>query len=203
MNDFEQALVAFLGEERLKKIRTVKVGIAGAGGIGSNCALNLVRSGFNNLKIIDFDKIEYSNLNRQFYFYHQVGCSKVKTLKENLLSINPNLKIEILNIKLDEKNAAEIFADCDVVIEAFDKVLYKKILVEEFANSIKLLIAVSGIAGWDDVDDIKVHKIKDNFFIVGDLVTEVSNDKPPISPKVNVAAAKMANLVLKFAADGR
>lgn len=199
MNDFEQALVTYIGENSLKKFQSVKVGIAGAGGIGSNCAFNLVRSGFKNLKIIDFDNIEYTNINRQFYFYNQVGRCKVEVLKDNLLLINPDLNIETENIKLDENNAEYIFCDCDVVIEAFDKVFYKRILVEEFANSNKLLIAVSGIAGWDNIDDIKVHKIKDKFYVVGDLVTGISKDNPPVSPKVNVAAAKMANLVLEFA----
>src|SRR5690554_2921117 len=109
MNKFEEALVSYIGEERLKKIQSVKIGIAGAGGLGSNCAFNLVRSGFNNLVIADYDKIEYTNLNRQFFFYEQVGKHKVEVLKENLLLINPDLKIQTYNQKIEEHNIKYIF----------------------------------------------------------------------------------------------
>ena len=59
MNEFEKALVSYIGEEKLRKIQSVKIGIAGAGGLGSNCAFNLVRSGFNKLLIVDYDRVEY------------------------------------------------------------------------------------------------------------------------------------------------
>ena len=62
----------------------MKIGIAGVGGIGSNVALNLVRSGVMQLKLIDFDRVEPGNLNRQFYFADQIGLFKVEALKINL-----------------------------------------------------------------------------------------------------------------------
>lgn len=198
MNNFEKALLSYIGEENIRKIQSVKVGLAGAGGIGSNCALNLVRSGFKNLKIVDFDCVEYSNLNRQFYFFHQIGAVKVEALKENLFRINPDLTLEISNEKIEEHNVGNIFSDCNIVVEAFDKVTYKKLLVEAYANSNKLLVAISGIAGWGNSDKIKIHKIKDNFYVVGDMSTEVSRENPPISPRVNIAAAKLADTILNY-----
>ncbi|NLZ48779.1 MAG: sulfur carrier protein ThiS adenylyltransferase ThiF [Clostridiales bacterium] len=198
MNEFEKALVSYIGEEKLRKIQSVKIGIAGAGGLGSNCAFNLVRSGFNKLLIVDYDRVEYSNLNRQFFFYKQVGKYKVEVLKENLLLINPDLKIQTYNLKIEENNIKHIFRDCDIIVEAFDKAVYKKMLVESYINSGKLLVAASGLAGWGNSDEIKVHQIKENFYVIGDLTSEVGKESPPISPRVNIAAAKQADVILNY-----
>lgn len=197
MNQFEKALASYIGEECLGKIQAVKIGIAGAGGLGSNCAVNLVRSGFKNLVIVDFDIIEYTNLNRQFYFGNQVGMAKVDALKENLLLINPGLNIQSLSMKLEESNISGIFSECDVVVEAFDKAIYKKMIAEAYLDSDKLLVTASGLAGWGKSDDIRIHRIKDTFFIVGDLVSDVEKSAP-MSPRVNIAAAKQADIILNY-----
>lgn len=196
MNQFEQALERYLTPVQLGKIRAVKVGIAGAGGLGSNCAHMLIRTGFRCFRIIDFDILDYSNLNRQFYFADQVGTAKVQQLKENLLRINPDAGIEIGSEKITVENAARIFADCDVVVEAFDRPEYKKMIVETYLPTGKFIVAASGLAGWGNSDRIKVHKIKDNFYIVGDLETAIGPGCPPLAPCVHIAAAKQADLIL-------
>lgn len=196
-NLFEEALAKALGEENLAKIQQVTVGIAGAGGLGSNCAVNLVRSGFINFIIVDFDVIEPSNLNRQFYFYNQIGKPKVETLQANLLSINPNLQLKILQQRIEETNVAAIFETCHIVVEAFDQSKYKKMIVEQYIQSDKFIVSASGIAGWANSDDIITHKIKENLYIVGDLSSEAGKDLPPCAPRVSIAAAKQANLVLQ------
>lgn len=104
----------------------MKIGIAGAGGIGSNVAVHLVRSGIESIKIIDFDKVEKSNLNRQFYFYDQIGMYKSEAVKLNLERIGSSTKIESVNIKIEAENIEELFNDCDIVVEAFDKKSIKK-----------------------------------------------------------------------------
>ncbi|MDF2633598.1 MAG: thiamine biosynthesis protein ThiF [Pelosinus sp.] len=196
-NLFEKALEIAIGEENLEKIQQITVGIAGAGGLGSNCAVNLVRSGFVNFILADFDVIEYSNLNRQFYFYNQIGKSKVETLRDNLLKINPNLQIKILLQKIEENNIASMFEKCHIIVEAFDQAKYKKMIVEEYIQSDKFIVSASGIAGWADSDNIKTHKIKENLYVVGDLSSEVGADLPPCAPRVSIAAAKQANLILQ------
>jgi sulfur carrier protein ThiS adenylyltransferase len=201
MNSFEQGLINYITAEKLKKIQSVKIGIAGAGGLGSNCAFNLVRSGFKNFMIVDFDLIEPSNLDRQFYFYDQIGKPKVEALGQNLKLINPDINITALVEKLDEKNIKNVFLDCDIVVEAFDRAECKKMMVEEYINSNKFLISASGLAGWGNSDAIKIHKIKEKFYIVGDLETGVSEDKPPISPRVNIAAAKQADVILTYVVE--
>lgn len=198
MNKFEQQLIVLLGKENLEKIQNTRVGIAGSGGLGSNCAFNLVRSGFKKLVLVDFDRLDYSNLNRQFYFYGQVGRLKVQLLQENLMKINPDLEIRSVNDKLTVDKLSGIFNDCQVIVEALDNVAGKKMLVEHFLNDSRLLVTASGLAGWGNSDQIISRKINENSFLVGDLQNEASVDCPPISPRVNIAAAKQADIVLDY-----
>jgi sulfur carrier protein ThiS adenylyltransferase len=199
MNRFESALLEYWGKDRFDQIRKMKIGIAGAGGLGSNCAGNLVRSGFRKLVICDFDTVEASNLNRQFYFLDQLGTPKVEALAKNLLRINPSLDLEMIVIKIGEDNAPDYFSSCDVVVEAFDCPLSKKILAEAYAATGKFYVSASGIAGWGNSDDIVTRKINGNFHLVGDFKTEATKLCPPCSPRVNIAAAKQADLILAWA----
>jgi sulfur carrier protein ThiS adenylyltransferase len=198
VNCFEKALAASLGAQNLVKMQKVKIGIAGAGGLGSNCAVFLVRCGFKKFKIVDYDFVEHSNLNRQFFFAAQVGVLKVAALKENLLMINPALEIEALPEKIGRENIHSIFCDCDVIVEALDLPHYKKMIVESYLRSGKLLVAASGIAGWGKSDGIKVHRVKNNFYLIGDLVSEAKLKCPALAPRVNVAAAKQADIILEY-----
>ncbi|MDO7788093.1 sulfur carrier protein ThiS adenylyltransferase ThiF [Desulforamulus aquiferis] len=198
MGQLEIALTKFFGEEGLALIQSKRIGIAGAGGLGSNCAQMLVRCGFRKLTLVDFDKIEMSNLNRQFFFMSQVGQSKVEALKKNLLDINPDLEIKLFENKIEPANVAQFFIDCDAVIEALDSPVYKRLVVETYLGGGKLVVAASGLAGWGQRDQIKTHRIKDDFFVVGDLVTEVDENSPPVAPGVVLAAAKQADVVLSY-----
>lgn len=198
MNNFEKSLGKYFSENELKKIQSVKIGIAGAGGLGSNCAMNLVRSGFKKLKIIDFDKVEASNLNRQFYFQNQVHEKKVIALKHNLQKINFEIEVEAIVAKLNEQNLNEYFEDCEIVIEAFDKAEMKKLLVEKLLPFKRMIVSASGLAGYGNSDLIKVHHVKENLIVIGDLDSEVSAEKMPYSPKINIVAAKQADVVLEY-----
>ena len=198
MNNFEKGLNRYLSTEIISRLQKIKIGIAGAGGLGSNCANMLVRSGFSKLKIIDHDTLDLSNLNRQFYFLHQVGLPKVEAIAENLKLINPDIEIQTIQVKFEEHNAKEFFADCDVIVEAFDQPEYKKLIIETYLDSGKLLVAASGLAGWGNSDEIKVHKIKDSFYLIGDLISAVSPECPPLAPKVAIAAAKQADIILSY-----
>jgi len=172
----------------------MKIGILGAGGIGSNVAVNLVRSGVSNIKIADFDKLDLSNLNRQFYFHDQIGRSKVEMLKENLERIAPDLKIEIIDRKIEKNNVKELFDDCDILVEAFDKKEYKKLMIEEFHSSNKLIVSASGIAH-HDIDNILTKKFGKNIYVVGDFKKGIEEYKT-YSPKVLIVASIMANIVM-------
>jgi sulfur carrier protein ThiS adenylyltransferase len=198
MNPLEEGLIKFLGPDRLARIQKTKVGIAGAGGLGSNCAVNLVRLGIKRLVMVDYDRVEASNLNRQFYFADQIGRLKVEALRDNLLRINPDLELTVIPAKIEKTNLGEFFTDCQVVIEAFDQAEYKQLLIEHWVGTGALLVAASGLAGWENIDAVVCRWIHSNFCLVGDLVSEVSDQYPPLAPRVNVAAAKEANAVLEW-----
>jgi sulfur carrier protein ThiS adenylyltransferase len=198
VNQLEAALAEQLGGSQLQKLQSVKLGIAGAGGLGSNCAACLVRSGFKQLVLVDFDVVEPSNLNRQFYFWDQVGMVKVEALRVNLLRINPDLELIVKSQEITAANLDECFGDCQVVVEAVDRPEMKRLLVEHFWHAGKLVVAASGLAGWDDADQLITRQIKSNVYLVGDQVTAVGQNQPPLAPRVNIAAAKEANVVLKW-----
>jgi sulfur carrier protein ThiS adenylyltransferase len=198
MNEFEKGIVKYMDGDTLKKVQSVRIGIAGAGGLGSNCASSLVRSGFKKFTIADFDKVDHSNLNRQFYFLDQVGADKADALKVNLQKINPDLDIESRALVLDDKNIDAVFKDCGIVVEAFDRPECKSMLVKCLLKKKKLIVTASGLAGYSNTDEIKVKRIKENLVMVGDLKEGVSASRPPLAPRVNVAAAKQADVVLSF-----
>jgi sulfur carrier protein ThiS adenylyltransferase len=197
MESFKDNLIRKFGKDYLDKVSKARVGLAGAGGLGSNCALNLVRSGLKKLTIIDFDIIIPSNLDRQFYFLDQVGLNKVEALKINLLRVNLDLEIKAVVKKIDKGNIKALFSDCDIVVECFDRAEDKKMLVEELVGSGKFIVAVSGVGGIGLSDEIQAHQLKENLVLVGDLKSDISRN-PPISPRVNIAAAKQADLVLTY-----
>jgi sulfur carrier protein ThiS adenylyltransferase len=169
------------------------IGIAGAGGIGSNVAVNLVRSGVDHLKIVDFDRVESSNLNRQFYFHDQIGRFKVEALQENLKRIRPAVRIEALAERIDTANCQHIFLDCDLIVEGFDRQADKKMLVEQFAGS-RIVVSACGIAG-SDLAAIRTRQLG-NCTIAGDFVTDCV-DAPLFAHKVTTVANYMTQCILQ------
>jgi len=188
----------FYTNDQIKKIRKCCIGIAGAGGIGSNCASILVRCGFQNLVLADFDQVSLSNLNRQTYTCKDLGRNKVECLKETLLSINPDLHIEAHACKIDRKNVHKIFDHCNIIAEAFDDPECKSMIVEEFISSGKMVVAISGIGGYGNSDRLVTRKMRENFYIVGDGLSEVGEKIKPFAPVVVIAAAKQADLILSY-----
>jgi len=170
------------------------------GGLGSNCALNLVRVGFRNLTLVDFDLIDYSNLDRQFYFSDQVGQNKTLAIEANLRRINPDIDIKAITVKVNKGNIGELFKDCPIVAECFDKAENKSMLVVELLRLGKFTVSVSGVGGIGSSDDIKIKHLKKNFVLIGDLKSDISS-KPAISPRVNIAAAKQADAILEYVID--
>lgn len=199
MNDImEQGLYKYLKSTELEKIKNTKILIAGSGGLGSNAAMMLVRCGFEQLTLIDYDDIEPSNLNRQYFFSDQVGQAKVIALQENLLRINPNLKLTIIKDKLNIDNVNTFIENQDIILEAFDDVNAKKTIVEACHNFSKYIIAVSGLAGVGNSDNIIVRRINSKFYIVGDFKSDINLNLPPMAPRVMIAAAKQVDIILSI-----
>ena len=176
-------------------LEAARVGIAGAGGLGSNCAMHLVRAGVRHLTVVDFDVVNESNLNRQFFFRDQLGLKKVEALKANLLRIDPDADIRSVDLRLDAASALKTFADCDIVVEAFDVVEAKAMLVAALAPSGKRIVTASGLAGWGRSNAMQVRRMG-NIVAVGDGETAVGDNAAPASPRVGIAAAMQANSVV-------
>ena len=177
-----------------------RVGIAGAGGLGSNCAAALARSGVGILVIVDFDVIEEANLNRQYYFTDQIGMNKTFALKENISRINPGTFVIIHQEKLDRGNISQIFSGCDIIVEAFDSSLMKEMLIETVQVEMPgiPLIVGSGMAGWGKTNDLRYRKIDDTLYVCGDESTEVSDSLPPLASRVAIVANMQANVVIEL-----
>ncbi len=177
-----------------------RVGIAGTGGLGSNCAAALARCGIGTLVISDFDIVERSNLSRQFYFTDQIGMMKTIALRENLLRIRPELTVIALVEKLNRDNIPVIFKDCHVIVEAFDSAEMKETLIEtvqEYLPGIPLVVG-SGMAGWGNSNLIKVRKLDSTLYVCGDEISEASDDLPPLAPRVGIVACMQANTVIEI-----
>jgi sulfur carrier protein ThiS adenylyltransferase len=174
-----------------------KIFIAGAGGLGSNVALNLIRSGAKNLTIADYDIIEESNLNRQFFFLEQVGKLKSDCLSQNLKKIIPDIEVNVINKQLTSDNFSKyITTEYDIVFECFDSASSKAELIEFVLTTLNKtpIIGVSGISELSDYTSIKVKKFTENLTIVGDFGSSLPNDKTLSPIKVNLIASIQAEV---------
>jgi sulfur carrier protein ThiS adenylyltransferase len=151
------------------------IGIAGLGGLGSNVAVSLVRSGVGKLIIADYDRVEPSNLNRQFYFLGDIGKKKTDALSVYLKGINPGVILETIYLKLSRSNVCEIFKNTDLLIEAFDKAEEKAWLIETWNDCFptKPIIVASGLAGYGKTEMLTIER-SGNIYICGDGKSESS-----------------------------
>jgi adenylyltransferase/sulfurtransferase len=113
-----------VGIKGQEKIKQGKILIIGAGGLGSPAALYLAAAGVGTIGIVDFDKVEENNLQRQIiHSTKNIGTLKTESAKNTVKELNPNIIINLHNVKLDSKNALEIMKDYDVVIDGSDNFL--------------------------------------------------------------------------------
>jgi sulfur carrier protein ThiS adenylyltransferase len=178
------------------------VGVAGAGGLGSNCAASLLRAGVRRLVIADFDTVTRTNLDRQYYFLSQVGRFKVEALKETLLAIDPEAQIDIHVLRVDPIIAERIFAGCDVIVEAFDDAEEKVMLIETCLRAFPEthIVAASGLAGVGNFEAIRVIH-RGRLHICGDFESETSPLSPPVAPRVGIVANLQADTALQLILD--
>lgn len=223
MEDINKIFEIYFDKKQIKKIRDSKILIIGCGGLGSNISNILIRTGFINLTIVDFDIVELKNLNRQQYLCSDIGKPKVYVLKNNLLKINPKAKIKALNKKINEQELKKIIKKLnpDIIVEAVDKEYAKIMIFETAMETNKILITASGLAGYGDVENIKVIR-RDKYTIIGDLVSrcgccnecykekkdcldkliEKGECKMPLAPKVITVASMQADEVLRRVLKG-
>ena len=182
-----------------KKLKKTRVCILGLGGLGSNVAILLARSGIGFLKLVDFDTIEASNLNRQQYRVSHIGMKKTEAMKSIIREINPFVEVDILDIKVDRENIYSIVGDIEIVIEAFDRAETKAMILEELlTDKNKIVVSASGMAGLGSANEIVTRKIKDNFYLIGDNYSDYEEYSGIMSTRVMICAAHQANMVLRL-----
>ena len=182
-----------------KKLKKAKVCILGLGGLGSNVAVLLARSGIGYLKLIDFDVVEASNLNRQQYRISHIGIKKIEAIKTIIKEINPFVEIDTFDIKVDRENILSVVEDIEIVVEAFDRAETKAMAIEELlTNKNKIVISASGMAGLGSANEVITRKIKENFYLIGDNYSDYEEYSGIMSTRVMLCAAHQANMVLRI-----
>lgn len=189
-------------EELRRKAAAAEVAVCGLGGLGSHVALALARSGVGRLILMDFDRVEASNLWRQHYKPGQLGRYKTEALMENILEIAPDLKITTITQRLTEENLAELLPSADIICEAFDQPEAKAMLVNGVLElrPQSYLIAASGLAGLGPANMIQSRKIGRRFYLCGDGVSEAAGSMPLSAPRVMLCAAHQALAALRIIA---
>ena len=183
-----------------EKMKQAHVGIAGLGGLGSNVAAALARSGVGRLTIADFDVVELSNINRQLYTLKNIGMKETDALTEMLHEINPFCRIDAHSVRVDESSCIEIFGECDIVCEAFDlpeqKAMLVNTIMERFPE--KHIVSGSGMAGFGRANDIRTRRITDKFTLCGDGVTDVSGGEGLSASRVIICAGHQASRIVEI-----
>ena len=187
-----EGLSRYLGNEELSRLAAPRIGFAGCGGIGSNAALMLARSGVRRFLLVDHDTVDASNLNRQQFMPRDVGRPKAEALRDRLLELDPELDVDARVKKLTEQNADRYVPLADIWVEAFDAPECKRFLVERVMMAGKRVVSASGLGGWGG-PPMRRRELG-LLTLVGDFTTDVA-DHAPFAPRVTEAAALMADTV--------
>ncbi len=182
------------------KLSAAKVAVCGLGGLGSVVAVALARAGIGQLHLIDFDRVDLSNLNRQQYALCDLGRPKPEALRDEILRFSPYCKIRIDFVRLTEKNTQALLAEDDYICEAFDAAEEKAMLTNCVLTELpgKYLIGASGMAGFGDSNEIVTRKITPCYYLCGDGVSEICEGYGLMAPRVMICAAHQANMILRL-----
>lgn len=200
-----EALNIRYGEDLQNKISAARVAVCGLGGLGSNIAIALARAGVGHLHLIDFDRVDLTNLNRQQYAVGQLGQYKTDALRETLSLISPYCDVTCDTIQVTEENLPDLLKAEDYICEAFDRAEAKAMLVsgvlEHFPE--KYLVAGSGLAGLGSANTIQTRRVSQRFYLCGDGTSDSSVGLGLVASRVLVCAAHEANMILRLIAGER
>lgn len=185
-----------------KRFEAASVAICGLGGLGSNIAVALARAGVGRLHLIDFDRVELSNINRQQYAPDQIGLYKTEALADTIGRIAPCVRLTTDTVRMTVDNAGGLLQDEDIICEAFDSAEDKAMLVDHVLARMpdKYIVAGSGMAGLSSANTIKTRKITDRFYLCGDGVSDIADGMALFAPRVMICAAHQAQMVLRIIA---
>ena len=198
--ELERAFDARFPPEVQEKLRRARVAVAGLGGLGSNIAVMLARSGVGHLFLVDFDRVDVTNLNRQMYLIPHLGMTKCGAMEQIIGQISPYLDIRTRVIRVTEENAAGLFAEYPIVCEAFDRADQKAMLVGTLLRSCPqtTLVSGSGMAGFGDANRIRTERKLSRLYLCGDQQTDIGDGMGLMAPRVAVCAGHMANKVIQL-----
>ena len=201
-NQWMDALIARHGLDLHKRFSSATVAVCGLGGLGSNIAIALARAGIGKLLLIDFDRVDITNLHRQQYKANQIGRYKAGALAENLLEIAPYTEIQAVTTMVTEENLSSLLRNADIVCEAFDNAQSKAMLVNGVLEQLPhcYLVAASGMSGMDTPNTIQTRRVTKRFYLCGDEVSDVADTIGLVAPRVMLCAAHQAHTVLRILA---
>ena len=201
-DEWNKALIARHGQELHDRFSSATAAICGLGGLGSNIAIALARAGIGRLILVDFDRVDITNLHRQQYKAEQIGEYKTEALAANLLEISPYTEVKGATEKVTEDNFLELLEGADIVCEAFDNAEAKAMLVNGVLQKLPecYLVAASGMAGMGSPNRIETRRITDRFYLCGDGVSDVEETMGLVAPRVMLCAAHQAQTVLRILA---
>ena len=202
-DEWIKALTERHGKELQQAFSSATVAICGLGGLGSNIAISLARAGIGKLILIDFDRVDITNLHRQQYKAEQIGMYKTVALAKNLGEIAPYISLEIHTERITEDNVLTLLKDADIICEAFDDAECKAMLTEIVLTEMrdKYLVAASGMAGLYDANRIKTRKVTSRFYLCGDEESDVADGIGLVSSRVMICAAHQAHTALRILAN--
>ena len=201
-DEWKKALEERHGKELQQAFSSATVAICGLGGLGSNIAIALARAGIGKLILIDFDRVDITNLHRQQYKAYQIGMYKTDALAQNLREINPYIGLEAHIERITEDNATALLQGADIICEALDDAECKATLTNTVLSELpdKYLVAASGMAGMGTVNSIRTRRITSRFYLSGDEASDVSDGIGLVAPRVALCAAHQAHTVLRIIA---
>ena len=200
----KEQILAALNErhspEKQSLLSSAHVAVAGLGGLGSNIAVMLARSGVGQLLLVDYDVVDVTNLNRQMYYIQHIGKPKAQALPEILYQINPYSNYQSCSVKVTERNVHELFSQYPIVCEAFDAPDQKAMLVREVLTQCPNTTVVSGngMAGYGDINEIQTSRKMRHLYVCGDQHTDVGEGIGLMDPRVAACAAHEANKVIQL-----
>ena len=201
--EWNKALEERHGKELHTVFSSATVAVCGLGGLGSNIAIALARAGIGKLILIDFDRVDITNLHRQQYKADQIGMYKTDALADNLREIALYIELEAHTERITEENVVPLLSDADIICETFDDAECKAMLTNTVLTEMrdKYLVAASGMAGLHDANSIKTRKVTSKFYLCGDEESDVADGIGLVSSRVMICAAHQAHTVLRILAN--
>lgn len=165
MTDFYKRTEALLGADKIAKLKTCRVAVFGAGGVGSAAIEGLVRSGVGAIDIFDHDSISESNLNRQIMTdSSNIGKSKAEEAAKRAALINPDIKVQAHSVFYLPDNADSVdFSVFDFIVDAVDTLTAKLLLLKKAKESKTPIISAMGTGNKLDITRLRVSDIKDTY----------------------------------------